>query len=239
MIHAISEWSEKKHSMRFVTLTLKHTSEPLDGQIDRLYKAFRLMRRDKEFNSLVSAGIWFFQVKLNKDLTEWHPHLHILVTGRYIPKRFLSRLWLRCTKSSSIVDIAYVHNKQAVVKYVARYCARPSNLSEMPETFRIDVFDALHGRRLCGAWGCGKELKLSVPKKVPAGKYTTLGFWSTVHEMSRSDDTAKTILLAWAHGLVIEEGITVNSVDNFIDGIPDLSNDWPDEKVFDPTFEFR
>lgn len=239
MMHAISEWSEPKHNIRFVTLTLKHTSEPLSGQIDRLYSAFKLMRRDKDFKKLIASGIWFFQVKLNKDLTEWHPHLHILVTGQYIPKRLLSGIWYRCTKSSKIVDIAYVHNKQAVIRYVARYCARPSNLSEMPDEFTIDVFDALHHRRLCGSWGCGKELKLSIPKDIPRGRFTSLGYWSTVHELSRSDDAAKSILLCWAHGLVLEPGISCQSIDNELMGVPNLDTEWPDQKVVDPQFNFR
>lgn len=238
LMRVVSDWAEPKHNVRFVTLTLKHTSEPLTGQIDRLYSAFKLMRRDKEFKKLVSAGIWFFQVKLNKDQTEWHPHLHILVTGRYLPKALLSRIWFRCTKSSKIVDIAYVHNKQATIRYVARYCARPSNLSDMPEEFAIDVFDALHGRRLCGSWGCGDDLKLSIPKDVPKGRFTTLGYWSTVHELSHSDDAARTILLCWAHGLVIEPGISVQYIDNELDGVPNLDAEWPDMKVFDPQFNF-
>lgn len=237
-MHAITEWSFSKHNVRFVTLTLKHTSEPLSGQVNRLYSAFRLMRRDKEFKRLVSAGVWFFQVKLNKDLTEWHPHLHLLITGRYLPKSLLSMIWYRCTKSSKIVDIAYVHNKQAVIKYVARYCARPSNLSEMPDDFAIDVFDALHGRRLCGAWGCGADLKLSMPKDVPIGRFTSLGYWSTVHELSNCDDAAKTILLCWARGLVIEPGISVQNIDNDLDGIPNLDFYWPDQKVIDPFFHY-
>ena len=236
--HAISEWSDPKYNIRFVTLTLKHTSEPLAGQIDRLYSAFKLMRRNKNFRNLVSAGIWFFQVKLNKDLTEWHPHLHILVTGRYVPKDLLSRIWYRCTKSSKIVDIAYVHNKQAVIKYVARYCARPSNLSEMPEEFVIDLFDAMHGRRLCGSWGCGKELKLSIPKDIPRGRFTSLGYWSTVHELSKSDDAAKTIILCWAHGLVIEPGISCQVVDDVVANPSILDHEWPDQKLIDPYFHW-
>lgn len=239
IIHSITDWAKTQTNLRFITLTLKHTSEPLPGQIDRLYKAFQLMRRNKQFKKVVRSGIWFFQVKLNKDKTEWHPHLHILVTGQYINKSMLSAVWLKCTGSSKIVDIAYVHSRAAIIKYVARYCARPANLSDMPDMFRLDVFDALHHRRLCGSWNCGPDLKLTLPKSVESGRYTTLGFWSTVHELSHTDHSAKTILICWAHHLVIESGISVSSVDDQIDQIPDLSFEYPDETDIDAQFDFR
>jgi len=217
---SLSPWIKKIKTPRFLTLTLKHSNAPLLIQIDHLYKHFRNLRRDKQFKQYVKAGVWFFQVKLSAREDQWHPHLHCLIQGTYMPQEWLSRKWLKITKTSNIVDIRAVKNKSEVAKYVARYCARPAKLSRFPISLRQEIFEGLHGRRLCGKWGDAKEISLSPPKFVASEKYTRLGTWSTILSMKGTSAFARTIVKAWIEKLTIEPDVTLQHVEDFIDDIP-------------------
>ena len=220
IVKSLAPWVKTIKNPRFLTLTLKHSNAPLQIQISNLYKHFRNLRRDKQFKQYVKAGIWFFQVKLSKRGDQWHPHLHCLIQGKYMPQEWISRKWLKITKTSNIVDIRAVKNKSEVAKYVARYCARPAKLSKFPPSLRQEIFEGLHGRRLCGKWGNLKEISLSPPKYVPETKYTRLGTWSTILSLKTTSAFARQIVKAWFEKLTIPPDVTCQHVDDFIDDIP-------------------
>ncbi len=220
IVQSLSPWVQKIKNPRFLTLTLKHSNAPLLTQIDTLYKHFRNLRRDKQFKQYVTGGVWFFQVKLSSKSDQWHPHIHCLIKGKYLPHDWISRKWLRMTKTSNIVDIRAVKNKSEVAKYVARYCARPAKLSLFPVPLRQEIFEALHGRRLCGKWGDAKVISLSPPKFLPAEKYTRLGKWSTILSLKVTSAIARQIIKAWLEKLTIEPDVTLQPVEDFLDDIP-------------------
>lgn len=220
--HSVMEWLVGIKHPRFLTLTLKHTNAPLDQQIDQIYRHFRALRKDKQFRSYVRGGIWFFQVVLSKHKDQWHPHIHCLINGKYMPHEWISRKWLRITKTSNIVDIRAVNDKKKAAEYVARYCARPAKLSNYPLSLRVEIFESLHGRRLSGAWGTAKGISLSPPKFVQAEKYTQLGSWSTIHSLKCTSENARTILDCWKNKQVLPQGISLEHVDRFIDDLPNF-----------------
>lgn len=221
--NSVMEWLERIKFPRFLTLTLRHTNAPLKQQIEQIYRHFRALRKDKQFKSYVRGGIWFFQVKLSKHEDQWHPHIHCLINGKYMPQEWISRKWLRITKTSNIVDIRAVRKKSEAAKYVARYCAKPAQLSKYPLSLREEIFNAMHGKRLCGKWGTAKEISLSPPKFIQKEKYTELGTWSTIHSMKCTSDIARTILDCWKYKRIIPSGISLYHVDRFIDNIPELT----------------
>jgi len=220
IVNSITPWIERLRFPRFLTLTLKHSNAPLKQQIDQIYKHFRNLRKDKQFKKYVKGGIWFFQVKLSDHGDQWHPHVHCLITGKYMPHDWIKRKWLRITQSSSIVDIRAVKNKTEVAKYVARYCARPAQLSKYPISIREEIYRALHGRRLCGVWGKAKGISLSPPKFVASEKYTRLGSWSTILSLKCTSSAARQIIKSWLEKLVLPEGVSCQNVDDFINDIP-------------------
>lgn len=220
IVRSLEPWIQNVKHPRFLTLTLKHSNAPLSHQISTLYTHFRNLRRDKQFKQYVKGGVWFFQVKLSGREDQWHPHLHCLIQGKYLPHDWISRKWKSITKTSNVVDIRAVKNKSEVAKYVARYCARPAKLSKYPIELRLEIFNALHGRRLCGKWGSAKGISLSPPKFVSEERYTRLGTWSTVHSLKATSAEARTIVRCWLENLCIEPGITCQPVDDFLCDIP-------------------
>lgn len=177
---AVTAWLKSHARPKLLTLTLAHSPDSLDSQISRLYACFRQLRRLSLWKRLVHGGIWFFQIKMIKKTLEWHPHIHILLDSEYIPHGLLKAAWLSVTGDSTIVDIRTIYNPQTASNYVARYSARPCRLSDLDASYRLEIVQALHGRRLCGKFGTAQTCDLSGRSPDdPADLYSVLA-WDSV-----------------------------------------------------------
>lgn len=182
---------------KFITLTLKHSVDPLADQIKRLYDCFRLLRRSKVWKSHIKGGIWLFQVKKSETDHSWHPHLHVACVGRYCPQADLSDAWLKITGDSTVVDIRAIKNPKKVADYVSRYATAPGDLLSLNDADAVELFDSLHGRRICGTFGVGRQIQLS-PKKCPdADEWENIGSFVSVVSQRHREPPAAAIWLAW------------------------------------------
>lgn len=236
---SVSGWLEHARYPKFLTLTLKHSDAPLEHQIDCLYDAFKRLRKRALLRNAVRGGIWFFQIKKSRKTSQWHPHLHCVLSGRYIDHYALKNLWYKLTKTSNVVDIRLIRDPEETASEVARYASRPAYLSNHDLIEAIDLADALHGRRLCGTWGTANQVSLKPPKVTEKGDWISVGTWSTVTHLSESNQDAKDILEAWTLNHPLESDVSLLEFDNMIDNIPligELSQEtWIDE---DPQNQF-
>lgn len=222
--HQVSDWFTEAYYPKFLTLTVLHTQQDLATQIDRIYHAFRELRRAKFFRDHCTGGIWFFQLCWNPKRQEWHPHLHTILSGQYMDYKRLKQLWYYYTQDSDILDIRPVKDPKKVADYVARYAARPLELSSLPNKQAIEAMSSLFGRRLAGCFGSAKSISLR-PKKIPDPEnWEYLGSWRIIHELSRYDDDAKQILNAYYNHLSIDEGLSCYEYEVFIDSEGTISN---------------
>ncbi len=148
-------------TLRFMTLTLKHNSERLTLQIDRLFSCLTKLRERGFWKEHVTGGAVFFELKPSKDGRTWHPHLHLVVEGQRVPQDTLSSEWLAVTGDSSIVDIRFVYDPKATLGYVAKYASKPldGSLYHWPNMLD-EAIVALKGRRACTTFGTWRGLKL-------------------------------------------------------------------------------
>lgn len=237
--NSVRPWIEQLQHPRFLTLTLKHSNAPLDTQISKLYDDFRKLRRDKQFKEYCTGGVWFFQVKLSDKYDQWHPHIHCVITGKYMPHEWISLKWQRITTSSNIVDIRMVRDPERMANEVAKYSARPAELKKYPMNLRQDIFYAMHKRRLCGTWGTGKEVKLCPPRTVEEEKYEPIGSWSMVTGLREEWPEARAIFEAWRDQTPLGPGIKLRSIDSFIDGLPQQLQSSIDSGKYDPMLDFQ
>lgn len=158
----VAGWLRTADRPKFLTLTLKHNTAPLEKQVSSLYGFFKELKRRPWFKKRLKGGIWFFQVKLSESDGLWHPHLHILFEGKFLPHAELSQKWKEITHGSSVVDIRSVKNPKKVAEYVARYAAAPCDLADLDSERALDVVRALFGRRIVGTFGTGRSIKLTV-----------------------------------------------------------------------------
>jgi hypothetical protein len=153
---------------RFVTLTLVSSDAPLADQLDFLYSAFRQLRKTKTWSKATKGGCAVLELTYNPSREQWHPHLHALTHGSFLPQKDLRAEWWRITKTSNIVDIRLPPSKSHIAKYLAKYAGKPLN-----NTFvaRPDVLDeaivALKGRRLCLTFGDWRGVSLLQTEDAP------------------------------------------------------------------------
>jgi hypothetical protein len=220
--HNVKDWLQEAKQPKFLTLTLKHTTAPLAHQVDNLYRFFLRFRRLKEIRKALHGGVWFFQIKQSESDFLWHPHLHCIIDSDYIPHSLLSKLWLRTTLSSSIVDIRTVNDPDDVAEYVARYCARPSNLKHLGQFDAYELISSMHGRRLCGTWGNAKSIQLTMKSEPDKLAWTKIGDWSLVINFLKTDENAQKIFNAWRTNSPLEANVSMREVNNFLDDYEDF-----------------
>lgn len=135
-------------ALRFITLTFKHTDEPLKLQLDRLYDAYRDLRRTPAWKQHVYGSVAAIEIKRSEDGKSWHPHLHILADGIYWDQTAISRLWFKITGDSPIVHIKAVPMRRKFINYVAKYAGKPAELHSWEPDWIREYAHAVHRRRL-------------------------------------------------------------------------------------------
>lgn len=151
-------------AVRHLTLTLKSRPEPLAAQLDRLHSCFARLRAQPSFRKRLAGGLTFVELTVNASTGLWHPHLHVLCQGTFIPVDELRHTWQNITGDSYIVDIKLLHNAEQAAMYVAKYAGKavPSCVWQSPQHFD-EAIVALAGRRTFNAFGTWKKLSLSRP----------------------------------------------------------------------------
>lgn len=149
---------------RFLTLTLRASSQPLSQQLDRLYDCFRQLRRQPLWKRCVTGGAAVLEVKRSWHANHWHPHLHVVCEGKYMPQADISADWYRITHDSFVVDIRFLRNTNDVAHYVTKYVTKPwsRNVINRP-TVLAELVSALRGRRLVLTFGSWRGLVLTRP----------------------------------------------------------------------------
>ena len=150
--------------LRFVTLTLKSTVEDLCSLVDKLYKSFRRLRTHKLWQHKVDGGAAFLEVKWNEARQRWHPHLHLIVEGRYLPQALLKDAWRRVTGNSTIVDIRPIANGRSAARYVTKYASKPLSNTFLNRPDKLqEAIVALRGTRLALTFGTWRGFRLFKP----------------------------------------------------------------------------
>lgn len=158
---AVDKWLKIQKFPKMITLTLQHSDDPLQLQITKLYDCFRRLRRRAYFQRLITGGVWFFQLKFNSTSEQWHPHIHCLVAGKFLPHARLKALWLEITGDSYVVDIRPVKDLENASTEVARYATSPADITSVDLQRALEIFYATKNRRICGSWGSAKGTTLA------------------------------------------------------------------------------
>jgi hypothetical protein len=197
---AVANWMKTIKRPKFMTFTIKHSSEPLREQITRLYKAYRLFRQHKFLRKKQRGGIWFFQLKRSEKTQQWHPHLHVIVDMDYVNKIDIQTEWELLTGDSFIVDIRAVKDAQKVANYVSRYCSKPCDLSDFTPTDRNEVFNSLNGKRLCGRFGSGSACVFKQQRQPDFAKWEKICSWTDCVLNRPFETSLQAVIRCWCTG---------------------------------------
>lgn len=159
----ISEFIADKE-VRFLTLTLRTEDEPLAASVARLIACFRKLRGRPYWKRHTFGGASFLEVKWNAESDRWHPHLHILQTGRFMERKALSTEWYACTGDSYVIDIRAVKDNAKAATYVAKYATKGYSASIFHDHARLEeAILALKGVRLMMCFGTWRGFVITDP----------------------------------------------------------------------------
>lgn len=208
--HQVAEWLNGEQYPKFLTVTLKHSNAPLAHQIKYLYAGFKKFRQAKLMKDGVKGGVWFFQIKRSKESGQWHPHIHCVISGAYLPQGKLSRLWCKITGGSKVVDIRPIRDLEKGAAEVARYASTPADLTTLPADDYVELFDSLKGRRACGTWGTARKVSLRQPKAEEVDKWQNVGSWTVIYATQNREPASLMIINAWLTDEPLAEGVTMS-----------------------------
>jgi len=190
----ICEWLGNQPA-RFITLTLAADLLPLADRLDRLYGAFRKLRRSGWWRDCCPDGLATVEIKWNVKSANWHPHLHILCRSSYVAQDQLSLEWHKATGDSYIVDVRLVNSPGEVANYVSKYIAKPGSNSvyRIPDRLQ-EMIRALHGRRLLLCFG---NCKLpDDPEDLDTDTWENIGPLSRILFLANQGDAEAVALVA-------------------------------------------
>lgn len=166
----IAEALATADGVRHIVLNITSVDQPLADQVDRLIGGFRRLRQTKIWRAYQNGAIAAVQVTRNSTTGLWHPHLHILAVGDWMPKAELESAWDKAIGDKTYAWIEPIHSRKSAASYIARYIAAPNELTKWPDDALIEYAEALAGRRTLIAVGCMHASKLPVKDRdEPAG----------------------------------------------------------------------
>lgn len=212
----VARWIQHASYPKFLTVTLKHSNAPLLFQINSLYEYFRKFRHAKFFAAGATGGVWFFQIKRSKATSQWHPHIHCIVEGKYMAQRKLSKLWCRITSGSKVVDIRPIRDPAKAANEVARYASAPADLVTSKPDDYFEIFQSLHSRKSCGTWGSARSVLLKQPAAKDKDSWRSVGTWSLVRDTQGQFAEADAIVKAWLTNTPLEEGVSMLEIETSV-----------------------
>lgn len=111
--------------VRLLTLTVRSRTDSLEAACDHLYASFLRLRKTAIWREHMGGGVAVLEVTYNDQTCRWHPHLHVLVEGRFVPQKDLSAAWHKASGDSFVLDIRLVTDPEHAGKYVAKYITKP------------------------------------------------------------------------------------------------------------------
>ena len=128
----------------------------------KLYTSFSKLRQTVFWQSRVTGGCAVCEIKPTADGLRWHPHLHLLVQGSFIPQKWLANKWYAITGDSYIVDVRSCTHATDAAKYVTKYLSKPvpSSIVRTPASL-VEAIRALSGRRMVSTFGDWRGLRLT------------------------------------------------------------------------------
>lgn len=206
-------------SIRHIVLTLQHSDDPLAEQLDHLLASYRRLRQTKLWKGRVHAAIATVEITRNARTDCWHPHLHILATGDYVPHGHLRECWRTATGGSTIVHLSRIDSRTAAAAYVSKYVAKPAELATFPPEALAEYVAATAGRRLLLATGQAHNARLTrLPESDAPKLRRQVASW---HEIQRAYQARRPYAIALVTRVADAWPMLVRHVRYADDGVPE------------------
>lgn len=142
---------------KHVTLTIR-SGHHLSERLDHLIQSFRRLRQRKLWKKSQLFG--YYVIEITRGPPGWHPHLHIISYGYFLPWQKLLSDWTSVTSDSLHLHINVIRQGTSISDYIAKYV---SKLPAVSPADAAEIDNATHGRRLFSPFGQAAELQRRSP----------------------------------------------------------------------------
>lgn len=195
-----------------ITLTIRNTPRTLTEALDHLCESFRRLRQQRGWQAAIKGGAAFVEIKRGQGSGHWHPHLHIIAVGSYLPGEALSRAWLKATGDSHRVKIERAASPEDGGRYATKYATKgwTSEVTRDLDSL-VECILSLRGRRLCITFGDWHNRDLEEPDRGPDD-------WRRVDRLTRIYDGFLRGE-AWAAGVFMSLERDPDEITNHLGGV--------------------
>jgi len=146
--------------LRFFTFTLRHSHATLQSQLDRLTQSWKKLRTKSVWKNTQHGGVAVIEVKRGKNSNRWHPHLHVIGEGDFVPQSEITTTWKQITGDSFIVDVRRLRDAKEAVRYISKYAAKGIDLTGQCDVSQLaEAIKALGSKRLVQCYGTWSRLR--------------------------------------------------------------------------------
>lgn len=195
--HQLEELLSKMKRPRAIILTVKSTDRPLDEQLRSLRHHFARLRRHKPWLERVKGGAYTVEITINKDTGLWHPHLHIIYDGLFMPFKLLQRLWHEITGHSAIVWIQDITARYQAAAELAKYIGKVQGIDRMNDEQLRTYARAVSGTRMVQTFGSvhGSQVKDQQPEPADCPNQYQVSIARLMHLAKRGAPTPANLLI--------------------------------------------
>jgi hypothetical protein len=139
----------------------------LEAGIAHLWESWQRFRQMECWED-TRGCIVALEVTYNAEEETWHPHLHILFLGKFIPFVEVNTAWVEATEAqgqtshiSAIKSAKYerLGSPERTVQEIIKYVTKTADFVDIPKA--VGAFlDATHKRRFLRTYGCYYRLKI-------------------------------------------------------------------------------
>lgn len=194
----LTELMLKHRCERLIILTICSHDLPLDMQVLSLLHSFKKLRNRASWKKYVTGGIYILEITMNAKTGLWHPHLHILVRGKYYPQKELSKQWRQITSDSKIVWACRVNDVEGAARELSKYIGKVQRIADLTVAEIQEYASALKNVRMIQTFGdlhgtkpCDNDKTAEAPRADVRVRLSTL-----IH-IARSGHNEAVVLLTW------------------------------------------
>lgn len=187
---------ERMTRPRTIILTVRSNDRPLREQVASLRRWFRKLRTRRFWRDRANGGAYTLEITLNERTQLWHPHLHVVYDGQYIPFKLLQNQWHDVTGGSEVVWLQEIRDPKAAARELAKYIGKVQRLDRLDDSHLRQYADGVNRTRMVQTFGNshGRRVEDRDPEPADSPDAYTLTLPRVVYLANLGDSPSQRLL---------------------------------------------
>ncbi|HEV2379542.1 MAG TPA: protein rep [Terriglobia bacterium] len=155
---------------RYIVLSMRNWAlHELRAGIRELFASFGRLRRSALWHDSAKGALAALEVTFNEKTLTWHPHLNILIEGKFIDQDVLAAAWRKAARDEGLI-LPFIEKADAgTAKELVKYITKLVEFVHIPEAVGAFI-DATKRARFLRTYGCLYGLKIEDEEDSENGK---------------------------------------------------------------------